>query len=47
MGVKGAGKGEGYAAGEFTAPGIGLIRSDLTPQGAVYTKLKWFPFSGE
>jgi 2'-5' RNA ligase len=37
-------KGEGYAAGEFSAAGIGLIRSELTPRGAVYTKLKWFPF---
>jgi RNA 2',3'-cyclic 3'-phosphodiesterase len=40
-------KGEGYAAGEFTAPGIGLIRSELTPRGAVYTTLNWFPFAGE
>jgi 2'-5' RNA ligase len=40
-------KGEEYGAGEFTASGIGLIRSELTPQGAVYTKLKWFPFAGE
>jgi 2'-5' RNA ligase len=38
-------KGEGYAAGQFTAAGIGLIRSELTPRGAVYTKLKWFPFT--
>ena len=38
-------KGEGYAAGEFTAAGIGLIRSELTPRGAVYTRLKWFPFA--
>ncbi len=38
-------KGEGYAAGQFTASGIGLIRSELTPRGAVYTKLKWFPFA--
>ena len=38
-------KGEKYAAGEFTAAGIGLIRSELTPRGAVYTKLKWFPFA--
>jgi 2'-5' RNA ligase len=38
-------KGEGYAAGQFTAAGIGLIRSELTPRGAVYTKLKWFPFA--
>jgi RNA 2',3'-cyclic 3'-phosphodiesterase len=40
-------KGEGYAAGQFTASGIALLRSELTPQGAVYTKLKWFPFTGE
>ena len=40
-------KGEEYAAGEFTASGIGLIRSELTPRGAVYTKLKWFPFAGK
>ena len=39
-------KGEEYVAGEFTASGIGLIRSELTPRGAVYTKLKWFPFAG-
>jgi 2'-5' RNA ligase len=38
-------KGEKYAAGQFTAAGIGLIRSELTPRGAVYTKLKWFPFA--
>jgi RNA 2',3'-cyclic 3'-phosphodiesterase len=40
-------KGEGYAAGQFTASGIGLIRSELTPRGGIYTKLKWFPFAGE
>jgi len=39
-------KREGYTAGEFTAAGIELIRSELTPRGAVYTKLKWFPFAG-
>lgn len=38
-------KSEGYAAGQFTAPGLGLIRSELTPRGAIYTKLKWFPFA--
>ena len=37
---------EGSTAGEFTASGIGLIRSELTPRGAVYTRLKWFPFTG-
>jgi RNA 2',3'-cyclic 3'-phosphodiesterase len=30
-------------AGNFTASGLHLIKSDLTPQGAVYTKLAWFP----
>ncbi len=40
-------KEEGSSAGEFTASGIGLLRSELTPRGAVYKKLKWFPFAGE
>ncbi len=40
-------KGTEYAAGQFTAAGIGLLRSELTPRGAVYMKLKWFPFAGE
>jgi 2'-5' RNA ligase len=31
-------------AGNLTAFGLSLIKSDLTPQGAVYTKLAWFPF---
>jgi 2'-5' RNA ligase len=39
-------KGEHFAAGSFVAPGIGLIKSELKPQGAVYTRLKWFPFAG-
>jgi 2'-5' RNA ligase len=39
-------KGEEQKAGEFRASGIGLIRSELTPRGAVYTRLKWFPFAG-
>ena len=39
-------KGEEQRAGEFRASGIGLIRSELTPRGAVYTRLKWFPFAG-
>ena len=39
-------KGEGCSAGQFTATGVGLIRSELTPRGAIYTKLKWFPFTG-
>jgi len=40
-------KGEEYGAGEFTASGIALIRSELTPRGAMYTKLKWFPCAGD
>ncbi len=39
-------KREEYGAGEFTASGIGLLRSELTPRGAVYTRFKWFPFAG-
>jgi 2'-5' RNA ligase len=37
--------GEGYAAGRFLPAGLSLFRSELTPRGAVYTKLKWFPFA--
>ena len=37
----------GYEAGRFVASGLGLLRSELTPRGAVYSKLKWFPFAGE
>ncbi len=32
------------AAGEFLAGGLSLFKSDLTSQGAVYTRLGWFPF---
>ncbi len=39
-------KGEEYTAGRFVASGLSLIQSELTPKGAVYTKLKWFPFMG-
>ncbi len=39
-------KGEEQTAGAFTASGVGLIRSELTPRGAVYTKLNWFPCTG-
>ncbi|MBA4422847.1 MAG: RNA 2',3'-cyclic phosphodiesterase [Syntrophus sp. (in: bacteria)] len=39
-------KGEEYTAGRFIASGLSLMQSELTPRGAVYTKLKWFPFSG-
>lgn len=38
-------KGNEYAAGSFIAQGISLFKSDLTPQGAVYTRLACFPFS--
>jgi RNA 2',3'-cyclic 3'-phosphodiesterase len=31
-------------AGSFRASGLVLFKSDLTPQGALYTKLAWFPF---
>jgi 2'-5' RNA ligase len=40
-------QGEEYTAGRFIAAGISLFRSELTPRGAVYTRLKWFPFAGE
>ena len=40
-------KGEEYAAGRFIASGLGLFQSELTPRGAVYTRLKWFPFAGK
>jgi 2'-5' RNA ligase len=35
---------DGCEAGSFQASGLGLFKSDLTPQGALYTKLAWFPF---
>lgn len=39
-------KGEEYTAGRFTASGLSLMQSELTPRGAVYKRLKWFPFKG-
>lgn len=39
-------KGESYMAGQFTASGLGLFKSDMTPRGAVYTRIAWHPFSG-
>jgi RNA 2',3'-cyclic 3'-phosphodiesterase len=33
-----------WSAGNFRAAGLTLFQSDLTPQGAVYTQLAWFPF---
>ena len=35
-----------YDAGSFCAGGLTLLQSDLTPQGAIYTKLAYFPFDG-
>lgn len=40
-------KGESYTVGEFSASGLGLFKSDLTPRGAVYTRLAWYPFAGQ
>ncbi|OPY17645.1 MAG: 2'-5'-RNA ligase [Syntrophus sp. PtaB.Bin075] len=41
-------KSDGYEAGRFRAAGLTLFRSDLTPQGAIYSKLAGYPFqSGE
>ena len=40
-------KGEEYTAGRFIASGLSLMQSELTPRGAIYTRLKWFPFSGK
>jgi 2'-5' RNA ligase len=34
------------SAGSFRADGMTLFQSDLTPRGAVYTQLAWFPFGG-
>jgi 2'-5' RNA ligase len=36
--------GEPYTAGAFTATGLTLFKSDLTPKGALYTVLRHFPF---
>jgi 2'-5' RNA ligase len=36
----------GCEAGRFVAAGLSLLKSDLTPQGAIYTKLREFPFAG-
>jgi len=40
-------KGKGFDAGRFVAAELALFRSELTPHGAIYTKLKGFPFGGE
>jgi len=34
------------SAGKFTATGLTLFKSDLTPKGAIYTTLGHFPFQG-
>lgn len=40
------GDGGDCTAGSFSASGLILFKSDLTPQGAIYTKLARFPFEG-
>ncbi|MDO8722261.1 MAG: RNA 2',3'-cyclic phosphodiesterase [Syntrophales bacterium] len=35
-----------YSAGQFQAKELTLFQSDLTPRGAIYTKLAQFPFRG-
>lgn len=40
-------KRETYTAGRFTASGLGLFKSDLTPRGAIYTRLAGYPFTGQ
>lgn len=49
--VKGLSKitedGKSYAAGSFIAGGLTLFKSELTPKGAIYTKLAYFPFGGQ
>jgi len=37
-------KSEEYVAGSFSVDGLNLFKSTLTPKGAVYTKLEYFPF---
>lgn len=34
------------SAGKFTATGLTLFKSNLTPKGAIYTVLNHFPFQG-
>jgi RNA 2',3'-cyclic 3'-phosphodiesterase len=40
-------KSQTYAAGGFTASGLVLFQSDLTPRGAIYTRLAEYPFAGQ
>ena len=35
-----------WSAESFRADGLVFFQSDLTPRGAVYTQLAWFPFGG-
>lgn len=37
-------EGRSYRAGSFRAEGLTLFRSDLRPDGAIYTRLEQFPF---
>ncbi len=37
---------EQYRAGQFEVRGLTLFRSELKPDGALYTKLAYYPFRG-
>lgn len=39
-------EGKNYQAGSFRCGGLVLFRSDLRPEGAIYTKLEEYPFVG-
>ena len=39
-------KSEDYEAGSFSVGSLNLFKSELTPKGAIYTKLAAFPFAG-
>lgn len=39
-------EGRDFAAGRFQATGLALYKSELTPEGAIYTKLSSFTFGG-
>ena len=45
-GLDGALAGRDSAAGAFTASGLTLFQSELTPKGAIYTVLGYFLFQG-
>lgn len=38
-------EGKHYQAGSFRCSGLALFRSDLRPDGAIYTKLEEYPFA--